>query len=216
MSTTIYYFSATGNSLKVAKNLSEQVEECRIVRISRDNLSITQDLQSEKIGFIFPIYNFGIPSMVKKFVENLQLKKNTYVFAIATYGGMVGSPFNEIKRALKKKDVNLSAAFTINMPGSDVLLMAPASEEEKIKCFKEEKEQVLKISSIINTRQPCEYKSNAPMDALYKVMYNVSFNPQNMGKNFWTDVKCNGCGICSQVCPANNITMKNGKPNWGH
>ncbi len=216
MSTTIYYFSATGNSLKVAKDLSEQVEECRIVRISRDNLSITQDLQSEKIGFIFPIYNFGIPSMVKKFVENLQLKKNTYVFAIATYGGMVGSPFSEIKRALKKKDVNLSAAFTINMPGSDVLLMAPASEEEKSKCFKEEKEHIIKISSIINTRQSCEYKSNAPMDALYKVMYNVSFNPKNMGKNFWTDEKCNGCGICSQACPANNITMKNGKPNWEH
>ena len=27
--------------------------------------------------------------------------------------------------------------------------------------------------------------------------------------------KCSGCGLCVQLCPLNNITLKNGKPVWG-
>jgi MinD superfamily P-loop ATPase containing an inserted ferredoxin domain len=214
MNTTIYYFSATGNSLKVAKDLSEQIEDSKIVRISKKNMSISKDTQSEKIGFIFPVYNFGIPVMVKEFIEKLQMNQNAYVFAIATYGGMVGAPFSEIRKILNEKEIRLAAAFTVNMPGSDLLLMPPASEEEQSKCFKDEKEQVSKIAYTIKNRQQSEYKGNAPMSALYKLLYSVSFKPKSLGKNFWTDEKCTGCGICSEVCPASNITMNQGKPNW--
>ncbi len=35
MSTTIYYFSATGNSLKVTKDLSEQLTDTKIIQISK-------------------------------------------------------------------------------------------------------------------------------------------------------------------------------------
>lgn len=216
MSTTIYYFSATGNSLKVAKDLSKQIKDSRIVRISQDNMSITNDLQSEKIGFVFPVYNFGIPIMVRRFIEKLEIKKNSYVFAIATYGGMVGSPFSDIRKILSKKEVELKSAFTVNMPGSDILLMAPATEEEKKKCFQEEKEQVLIISSYINKSQSNGYKINIAMSSLYKALYNISFRPQEMGKNFWVDSNCVECGICSQVCPANNISISHGKPKWEH
>ena len=43
-----------------------------------------------------------------------------------------------------------------------------------------------------------------------------SFKPYEKDKNFWTDEKCNGCGICLKVCPANNIKMNEGKPQWQH
>lgn len=33
---------------------------------------------------------------------------------------------------------------------------------------------------------------------------------------FSVSEKRNGCGICSKVCPAGNIDMKNGKPEWTH
>jgi MinD superfamily P-loop ATPase len=31
---------------------------------------------------------------------------------------------------------------------------------------------------------------------------------------FVADGNCNGCGVCSQVCPMDNITLSNGKPSW--
>ncbi|NRX98609.1 flavodoxin domain-containing protein [Clostridium beijerinckii] len=66
MNTTIYYFSGTGNSLKVANDLSNQLTDSKIVKISKNNMSVFNDTQSDKIGFVFPVYNAGIPVIVKK------------------------------------------------------------------------------------------------------------------------------------------------------
>ncbi|MBU3110156.1 hypothetical protein [Clostridium lacusfryxellense] len=41
MSTTIYYFSGTGNSLKIAKDLRDNLPNSRIIRICKDNMKIT-------------------------------------------------------------------------------------------------------------------------------------------------------------------------------
>ena len=215
MNTTIYYFSGTGNSLKVAKDLSEQLEDSKIVQISKNNMSILKDTQSDRIGIVFPVYFYGIPVMVKNFIENLQINKNAYVFAIATCGAMVGTSLDQIKKILNKKDINLSASFGIIMPGNDQLLYSPVAQEKQDKLFKNEQDQVYKIASTIKGNQQVEYKVNAIINAFGKLLY-TTFKPKNVDKNFWTDEKCIGCGICSKVCPANNIVMYEGKPKWAH
>jgi MinD superfamily P-loop ATPase len=37
-----------------------------------------------------------------------------------------------------------------------------------------------------------------------------------MDKDFWCDERCNACGICARICPANNIELKEGSPAWQH
>ncbi|MBV7275848.1 EFR1 family ferrodoxin [Clostridium sp. PL3] len=214
MNTTIYYFSATGNSLMVAKDLSEQLTDSKIVQISKKNMSISKDTKSDKIGFVFPVYNFGIPVMVKNFIENLQLSKHTYIFTIATCGGMIGAALDQMKKILNKKGIKLAASFSVFMPGSDQLMFQTVSEEEQNKLFKNEKEQVYTIASAIKNGQYVEYKTNAIMSPVYNLLYTATFRPKAMGKNFWTDEKCIGCGLCSKVCPASNIVMYEGKPKW--
>jgi MinD superfamily P-loop ATPase containing an inserted ferredoxin domain len=216
MNTVIYCFSATGNSLKVARDLSEQLEDSKIIQISKENMSIFQDTQSDKIGFIFPTYYFGIPVMVRNFIENLQINKRIYVFAIATCDAMVGTSFNQIKKILNKKDNDLSASFTVFMPDSDLILAHPASKEKQTERFKNEKEQIYKIAPAIKSSQHVEYKVNAVMNAFYRFVNTSFFKPKDKDKNFWTDEKCIGCGICSKICPANNIMMYEGKPKWEH
>lgn len=216
MSTTIYYFSATGNSLKVTKNLSEQLTDTKIIQISKKSIPTSKDTQSDKIGFVFPVYNFGLPVIVKNFIETLPIGKHTYVFAIATCGGMVGAALNQIKKILNKKDINLASSFCVFMPGSDQLMFPTVSEEEQNKLFNDEEKQISTIALAIKSKQHIKYKSNAIMSSVYNLLYTATFRPKGMGKNFWTDEKCIGCGLCSQVCPANNIVMHDGKPKWEH
>jgi ferredoxin len=35
-------------------------------------------------------------------------------------------------------------------------------------------------------------------------------------RSFLYDEKCNGCGICARVCPADNIKLAGGRPEWQH
>ena len=70
MKTTIYYFSGTGNSLKIARDIAEKLEECELIPIAKvwqqDQLAST----SKNVGFIFPLYYFGLPKIVYDFIMN--------------------------------------------------------------------------------------------------------------------------------------------------
>ena len=50
---------------------------------------------------------------------------------------------------------------------------------------------------------------------LFTGIYNMSYSRvPEMDRSFWTDDKCNRCGICAKVCPADNITFTDGRPVW--
>lgn len=217
MSTTIYFFSGTGNSLKVAKDLNEQLEDSKLVQISKKNLSITNDTSSDKIGFVYPVYFGGIPAMVKEFIENLQVNEDTYIFAVATFGGGAGISFNQIDSILNKKGASLSGSFKVAMPGNYQVMYSPFPEEKQVECFKDANEQILKIASSVKTNETNKSnKVGGIKKAVIGLLYNTFFKPSDKDKNFWTTEKCDGCGICSRVCPANNIDMIDGKPQWKH
>jgi len=41
-------------------------------------------------------------------------------------------------------------------------------------------------------------------------------NIEAFDKKFTTTSACNGCGLCSEICPVNNITLDNHHPIWHH
>ncbi len=64
METTIYYFTGTGNSLQIAKNVRDKLEDCKLIPIVK--VWQIKDLTAtcEKVGFVFPLYWSGLPKIV--------------------------------------------------------------------------------------------------------------------------------------------------------
>ena len=77
------------------------------------------------------------------------------------------------------------------------------------------KEKIVEIIESIKNSEIVKLRGvgNAIIKTVSGVMYK-SFSPYEKDKNFWTDDKCNGCSICREVCPANNIKIHEGKPQW--
>lgn len=76
----VFYFTATGNSLFIAKQLSD------------NPLSIPQELKknsleytADEIGFVFPDYTAAAPLIVRDFLSKARFKAK-YMFSIITYG----------------------------------------------------------------------------------------------------------------------------------
>jgi flavodoxin len=91
MGNIVFYFSGTGNSLKVAKTIANELENTEIISMAKPgNYSLKK--QYDTIGFIYPTYFWGLPKKVIEFVSNLDFgnNKNAYYYAIATYGGECG------------------------------------------------------------------------------------------------------------------------------
>ena len=61
---TTIYFTATGNSLYVAKTLGG--ERLSIPQLLREN---RYHIKADKIGIITPVYGFDLPKIVRRFLE---------------------------------------------------------------------------------------------------------------------------------------------------
>lgn len=216
MESTIYCFSGTGNSLKVAKDISVGLKGTEIVQICRNNMNIN-NTTSNKIGIIFPVYASGMPLLVKEFIEGISLLKDAYVYTVVTFGSAAGASIKQLEELLTDKGIKLSAAFKIKMPGNYQVIYAPYSEDKQKKCFENEKVKISGIVESISNNEIATFSGvgESLMRTVGGMIYS-SFSPYEKDKDFWTNASCNGCGTCSKVCPANNIEMKDGKPQWHH
>lgn len=213
MKTTIYYFTGTGNSLKIAKDLKKSIINCELRRICRHNMKITKDI-SERMGFVFPVYYRGLPKMMEKFIKNLDIKAGTYFFAVANFGSYAALTFEQIDRILRSKGKSLSANFSIEMPGNMWFMYYPHPKEDYVNRMKNEPYIAREVARKINNEFTNDIES-VPNKEQEEKMYE-EFKPEYIDENFWTSSRCNGCGTCSKVCPAENIEIVDEKPFWKH
>lgn len=213
MRTTIYYFTGTGNSLKIAKDLRENINECQLKRICKSNMVIKEDA-SERIGFVFPVYYRGLPKMVEKFIVNLNVKSGKYFFAVANFGSYAALTFEQIDNILKSKGKSLSANFSIEMPGNMWFMYYPHPKEDFINRMNNQPYITMDIAKKINNNYINDIAA-IPNRNKEEKMY-ADFKPGHIDENFWINLNCTGCGTCSKVCPAENIQIIDKKPYWKH
>jgi ferredoxin/flavodoxin len=217
MDSVIYYFTGTGNSLKVAKDIASRLGNTSLIKVCKDTMMLSEGTKFKKVGIVFPVYYYGLPVMVKEFVENLILNSNSYVYTIATCGGSVGASVKQLQKILDNKGILLSSAFTIVMPDNYQVMYSPPSDEKQQKLFKLEGEKAQHIADVINKLEKTSFEEiNSFPAKLLGGILSKNFNPKDKDRNFWSDEKCNGCGICAKVCPANNIKIEENRPQWLH
>lgn len=215
MKTVLYYFSATGNNLAVAKDLANELEEpVEIIPITKLTKEDRIEADYDRIGIIFPVYVRDVPVIVEEFAKRLATKKEAYVFAICTYHL---NPFNalfNLNSILEQRGISLSSGFTINMPGMSVLAVDfTSTDEENESRLAQEKIRIKEVASLIRRREPAaiegvynkaeEYESKHFLNHIYKVV-----------EQFWVNDNCNLCGICEKVCPLGTVKLLDKKVVW--
>lgn len=223
----VYYFSGTGNSLHVAKELQSRLPETKLIPIvgllSKDSVKSNGDT----VGFVFPIHGMTLPIAVKKFLKKLDLESATYVFAIATRGGTKCLAFSKIDALLKKQGKRLDACLVLNMPGNDPKLkdwqMATPGKIAQLET--EVNRRLDAFQRVIISKEPYRvtdrdyigfpysYPLNSVMERL--ILFGMRFAEYDGLKDyFYADSKCVGCGTCEKVCLSNKIKMVDKKPVW--
>ncbi len=216
MSSIIYYFSATGNSLAVAKKLQEQLEECEIIPIASMLNQEKVTPNRDTVGFVFPLYYLGIPLIVKDFLEKLSLDGVGYIFAVVTRGNnLAGGAIPLLNKILKRKKHCLDAGFYITMPENYIPMLNVPNKieiERQLKACEVKIPQIAKRIMAKNT-----FKETALWSFFRPVMYNRwAAGVKSSDRHFWVEDSCINCGVCAEVCPVNNIKMSITKPEWLH
>lgn len=78
----IFYFTATGNSLYVAKQMDDN--RISIAQAIHDQKKI---YTADKIGIVCPIFGHEMPELVKEFLKVSRFKTD-YFYILLTYGNL--------------------------------------------------------------------------------------------------------------------------------
>ena len=218
MPTIIYYFTGTGNSLKCARDIADGLGDTTLVPMQ--TVCEKKVLpEADCIGLVYPIYAWGLPQAVKRFIKRLSGKnKGRYIFAVATSGGRVAGALVLARKKLRARGLRLSAGFSVVMP-TNMILMHETSEAKQKRLFESMKTKVSEIVSAVRSHEYRKVEMSSLSDRILRTSIIYRFaSPifSQMDRLFRTDQSCTGCGLCSRVCHAHNIEMQNGSPKWKH
>jgi len=236
MAAEIYYFSGTGNSFLVARDIARRLDGKTIPVASMMNEKMVRT-DADVIGIIFPVHNVvngGIPAIMRRFLTKLEGINSAYIFAVCTCGGGSGEALPNIEKLIRAKGGKLAAGFTIKMPFN----CPPFTKnDEQLKRFHDWNQKLDIIVETVTSRKENIIKNVNPLikvvlNPIGLIMHSLILNNYRklanapdlafddavrlIDQSFSVDDKCNGCGICAIVCPVKNIEMVDNRPVWQH
>ena len=199
----VFYFTATGNSLFIAKQLSDSP------------LSIPQELkktdltyEADEIGFVFPDYAAAVPVIVREFVEKARFKAS-YIFSVITFGNAsvnVAEWWNDWAKAkgLHNNYINTILMVDNYLPVFDM--------NEQIKIDKKTDENMAGIIGDISGHK--DFIAPSEMGWFTKEMLqgmqDMHFSQKSEQLIKLDADKCIQCTTCTEVCPRGNFSLASG------
>lgn len=208
----ILYFSGTGNSLAVARQLAEQLNEQLMPLVEAVNVDLTKE---KRIGLIFPTYDFNLPPAMPEMISRLEISPKSYVFTVVTCGSMAGNCIWVLRRMLREKGIELSYSHKVSVPDNSALAFGRNPNKQLGKF-----ERVpARMEQIIRELQAESHTLHYSWFSLLSWLLGRPAVERGMihclSPKVYAD-KCIGCEICVKVCPMDNITMTDKKAVIGN
>lgn len=212
----IFYFSGTGNSQYVAKVLGDATKEA-VVNITREEMEKELEYnlkEGENLGFVFPIYWWGMPVLVEEFVRKMKVKLgvDNYIYGVSTYGLQPHNGLKDLEKLLVKKGMYLDATYEVKMVDNYVVGYDIAGKEKQEVIYSQAR---IKIDSIIHDVAERQHsKIGDIIGTTIKPIVHSVYKHTDHRKKFYVTEDCTGCGYCAKNCPCQAIVMENNKPVW--
>ncbi|MFW5972165.1 MAG: EFR1 family ferrodoxin [Bacillota bacterium] len=205
----IFYFTATGNNLYIAKRIGGELFS--IPQVMKEE---NPEYNDDSIGIVFPCYYFGTPVLVKEFLKKVTLKAD-YIFAIMSYGNYSFAGVNHFLKLCRIQEIKLSYLNEILMVDNYIPLFEIQEQINTVE-KKNIEENLNIIISDINSRKNYVKKENVIKRFFTLIAQKYyKYHLKKADLQFLIEDSCDRCKICEKVCPVNNIIVRE-KPEYLH
>ncbi|PKL35357.1 MAG: (4Fe-4S)-binding protein [Spirochaetae bacterium HGW-Spirochaetae-1] len=235
---TIYYWSGTGNSLRIARWAGEKAHEtgsdvliCPIGEAEPGRE--IPDNNDFLLTMVMPVHGFTAPWAMIRFALRLPRRNHTAALVMATRGGswpgfylrgLSASTTFLIALIMRMKGYAIQGIVSIDMPQNWTAVFPGLSNTHNNRFFEKARAKTgYFMDNILTGRRHIFTGDNLfefigglallPVSFLYLILGRFY-----IAKMFFASEKCNACGICAGNCPHNAIimkgSMKSRRPYW--
>ncbi len=237
----IYFTSGTGNSFRVSQWMKEAAQEqgaaCTVSSV--DKAAPKKDLekagQETLVGLVNPTHGFISPWHMLKFAFKMPRNRGRSInaFCAAARAGWFLGPWQLPGIAglaafipaliLLLKGYKMRGVMSVNMPTNWLQIHWGMTDKSNEKVFKRSFPLVGQFITGIMEGKSHWFTLNNLWEILWglclcwlSLLY-LCFGRFFLGKLFFADYNCNGCGLCQRFCSAGGVTVRRklgNRPYW--
>lgn len=221
MTTELFYFTGTGNTLFLAKSLAHRLGDADgavqgsiiLTPIAGLDPNAPYVSNAERIGIFFPVYFLNMPDIVRAFIHRLSAPRAVYFFAADNCGLNDWGVAESTRRLAAKNNMRLDAFFRFILPDSSIVF--PTESDLYADMFRlAETHLDHMVETVLASQKVFEATSVFADRIMGAVMKTVCFSLYGFKDLRCDKTLCTGCGLCGRVCPVANISIENSFPRW--
>lgn len=213
----IVTFSGTGNSRYCGQFLADKLDDELLDCFHYIKHGIQAELISGKPWiFVAPTYAWQLPHVFMDFIRSSWLQGSRDVYFVMTCGSDIGGAAAYNEQLCQELQLNYKGTLKVAMPENYIALFDVPSEEKCEKMLTAAQQTLSEAAVYMSKNEALPQKKVSPLGKVCSSLVNKGFNQYYIkADKFYATAKCIGCGKCAELCVLNNISLKDGLPQWG-
>lgn len=214
----IYYFSATGNTLKIAKlyrdAMSERGANVKLSEITPH--SVAETTKYDIVGIAYPVHGFRTPEIVTDFAKRLGAANGSKIFFIKTSGEPLrlnDASGAELKRITDGQGYDFLGEYHYIMPYNMVFRHSDGMAARMLNTAKQRvpaHAEAILDGKRVSLSAPISAKIMSALCLIERPGMKLNGRLYRVNAS-----KCVKCMACVKNCPVSNIRYENGKFSFG-
>ena len=214
----VIFFSATGNTEYIAKQIAERIGDDSLNLLKRLKANDFSPVESQSPFVICsPVYVCEMPRFFADYLMRVELTGSRSAYYVFTSGGYAGIAGWQAARISKRKGMIYMGRAELTMPRNyPVSRRYPMlSDEENRRRIQQSYDRIPEISEHIIREEKIRARYITQIEKLITLPFNPLWVKHKQPADpFHTTDKCIGCGKCANLCPLNNIHIADKRPVW--
>ncbi|MCQ2071449.1 MAG: EFR1 family ferrodoxin, partial [archaeon] len=151
-------------------------------------------------------------SFVSDFISDAVFEGDRRMYVVATMGQNTGKADEHVSRLVSGKGMEFMGFTGIVMTDNYIVWSGMPGKDVYMETVKKAEDTARSVAMFIREGKPITKTDKTGMAGLKSGFINRMFSKHMNDPGFSFTDRCTSCGVCESFCPANNISMKDGKP----